>query len=143
MREIAVRNSIIDLFIESFCDTMEIEPQRIKNINNIEFIDTKTNVSISLEEQHNNKKDQWLINLPNQMSFILNNEQIEKINKALNGRENCLLLEQHRELYHGENIYKKFKAIQELRKKSSMVEDAYQNLLTIYALNIDGDDNVS
>ncbi len=135
---IQVDYETITLYVNDICHIMEIEPQRITNKNDVEFLDTQTNVLILVGN------DEWSISIPGSKSFVLASEHIKYLRSSLNKRENNLLLEIHEELYEGEkDVYKTFKKIQKMRKTSIMTEEAYQNLLTVYALNMDGDTDVS
>lgn len=143
MRQVFVENATIGLFIDSLCETMTTEPQRIiESYNGSKFADSKTNVFITIKEEDDGK-EKWVLHIPDSKSFILGQKEIKKLTEGINDRENILLLEKHKELYSGKNDYKLFVAIQNSREESEMVEDAYQNLLTVYALNMDGDKNVS
>ncbi len=141
--QVFVDNSTIALYLDSLYEIMQTEPQRVTEISGrpTRYVDTKTDVSFTIEP-HVDKKERWLLHIPGGKSFVMNEEQTKKLSKAVNNRENALLIEQHKILYGDENIYKIFTEIQKCRDKP-MVEEAWQNLLTIYALNMDGDDNVS
>ena len=136
--KIVVDATSINKFVNSMCELMENEPRRIQNNGEVEFIDTVTNVMIQIG--HQNK---WVIKIPGSHSFNLDEKHKEQITDAVSRRENALLLEIHDDLYQGQNNYKLFTEIQKLRDSKQMIEDAYQNLLTVYALNMDGDSDVS
>ena len=127
----------INKFVDTICELMETEPKRIQNNDEIEFIDTQTDVRIQIGNQN-----KWIIKIPGSHSFILDDDHKDQITKAVSKRENKLLLQIHEEMYYGKNDYKLYTEIQKQRDKP-MVEEAYQNLLMVHALNMDGDSNVS
>ena len=136
--QIKVDYSTISLYVEAICKVMETEPQRIKNSDDIKFLDTQTNVCILIK----NKK--WAITIPGSKTFILDEYLIDKLSKSISKRENALLLEIHQELFEGKkDIWKIFIDIQQMRKEKPMMEEAWQQLMTVYALNMDGGENVS
>ena len=136
---IRVDQTTVDLFVDTICDLMVLEPRRITIANLTEFIDTETKVQINIIN-----KDKWLINIPGSHSYVLDKDHKEQITNAVSKRENALLLEIHQEMYSSKkNLYELFTEIQKMREEKPMVDEAWKNLLTVYALNMDGDENVS
>lgn len=130
---------ILDLFVDSLCEVMVQMPSRVK-ITDSQIEDTETKVVVKTLINNN-----WHIWIPHPkdgggFNFYLESEQIGKLKRAIVEREERELVKIHDVMYNeGDNIWIKLEDIQKMRKTTPMIEEAIQNLLTVYALNVDSD----
>lgn len=133
------KKDAIDLFVDSFCEVMLTEHQRISG-NDPSFVDynqitdRESGVKIDLRSKTN-----CVMYIPgNHHSFKLTKKNIRQLKAASKQMEQNQLLDLRVKLFdNGGDDYSKYLEIKKFREQYPMVEDAYQNLLTVYALHAD------
>lgn len=128
-----IKNVTLDLFVDSLVEVIISDLDRIE-IKLSLVIDLKTSLQVTIGG------DPWIMYVPShQVGLYLNDEQKLKLEDALIQRENNEFIQIHEKLYKDDQSSMIFSEIQKMRKTCPMVEEAWQNLKTVYALNMDSD----
>ncbi len=133
-----IRHQTVTLFINSIAEIMVNDLDRI-TVDNVWIRDTKTNISIKINGS-------WRIYIPDATciptgeGIFLFDSHKNILQDALNERVNIELTQIHNKLYKNDNSFLSYSAIQKMRKEKPMMQEAWENLLTVYALNMDPDE---
>lgn len=134
----AIEETTSNLFVDSICELMILGFERIE-VSSGWIKDNETDVMIK------RAGSDWLMYIPmmngSTKGVYITETQLRKVKKAISKRENNELIIVHEQLYNNDSVsaIRAFSGIQKLRKSSPMVEEAWQQLMTIYALNLDSE----
>lgn len=140
-----IKFETINLFVSSMLELAESGSSRI-TIKDGTIRDKTSNVRL-----YYNNNSSWILHIPASEEFehstssqvSLQDGHNNRIKQTLKNIEDENLIRYHNKFFgNNEDTFAILKKIQEYRDRP-MVEEAYQNLLTVYALNMDGESDVS